>query len=105
MNTSLLKMTATISRMTRSGHQTTRQDVATGMKCLVIPSDAQTASASNLELSRSFDVFFDGGSNVKVSDKIVVDGIGYYIKGVREFKNVGSAAHMQCIAEIEDVKK
>lgn len=104
MNTTVLKFTADVDRMVADGHSTVRQRVLTGIPCMLIPSDTQTATSAGLEVSRAFDIFFDGGAGVKVSDKVTINGVAYYLKGVREFSNVGIASHIQCIAEIADAK-
>lgn len=101
----LFPFTCDVSRMQRVGHATQRQTVAEGVRCMLIPSSPETATAAGLELSKSFDFFAPVDANVEESDKVTIDGVAYYIRGKRAFKNAGDASHIQCVAEIANPKE
>lgn len=107
MHTAILKERADVWRMQRKGHATERVSVATNVPCKLIPSSpetATTATTAGLEVSKAFDLFFEVDANVQESDKVIIDGVDYYIEGKRTFKNAGPASHIQCIAQIKDPK-
>lgn len=102
----LFNMTCDIVRLASTAdHRSQRTPVVTGAACMLIPSDSETAVGANIELSRAYDIFFAIGQNVRVSDKVIIDGIEYYIRAKQEFKNAGDVSHIRCIAEIKDVKE
>lgn len=97
-----LNNTATIARNVALGTNGRRQfsDLYTGVACLLLPLSRQAAVHQNMEPGRSFDVFFNDGTDVLVGDKLTISGVAYIVKGIEAFQ-VPVVSHVRALCETE----
>lgn len=88
MRTATLTNRVTISRLgalENSAHKTGRSELATGVRCLILPSDYRAAAARGMELNQAYDGYFLLSQDVVVGDEITDESSGavYKVKGVQ----------------------
>lgn len=104
MRTTTLTNRVTINRLGAvegSAHKTGRTALATGVRCLILPSDYRAAAARNLALNQAYDIFFNSTQDVKVGDEIVDEtSRKFKVSGIRPQPGIYSA-HKQVLAELQ----
>lgn len=87
MRTTTLTNRVTIDRLgaIADSHKTGRSELATNVRCLILPSDYRAAAARGLELNQAYDGYFLENQDVKVGDKITdeVSGATYKVNGIQ----------------------
>lgn len=88
MRTTTLKNRVTINRLGAvegSSHKTGRSELATGVKCLILPSDYRAAAARGMQLNQAYDGYFLSTQDLKTGDEIVdsVSGASYKVQGIQ----------------------
>lgn len=95
---------ATIARNQALGTNGRRQygTLYTGVACLLLPLSRNAAIQQNLEPGRSFDCFFEDGTDVLVGDKLTVNGVNYLVKGIQPFTGIPIVSHVRALCESEN---
>ena len=72
----------------------------TGVSCLFMPMNSQTAVSNGFTLGKAYTVFFDPGTNVNIGDRLVRNGHNYSVKAVLEYE-VPVVGHVRALCERE----
>lgn len=88
MRTATLTNRVTINRLGAvegSSHKTGRSELATGVQCLILPSDYRAAAARNMALNQAYDGYFLSTQDIKVGDELVdqVSDAHYKVQGLQ----------------------
>ena len=86
MRTTTLTNRVTINRLGAvegSAHKTGRTELATGVKCLILPSDYKAAAARGMELNQAYDGYFLENQDIKVGDEVVDGDNKYKVQGIQ----------------------
>lgn len=87
MRANTLTNRVTISRLgaIEGSHKTGRTELATGVKCLILPSDYRAAAARGMELNQAYDGYFLETQDLEVGDKITdtVNNKTYKVNGIQ----------------------
>jgi len=85
MRTNTLRNRVTINRLGEilGSHKTGRTELATGVMCLLLPSDYKAAAARGLELNQAYDGYFLSTQDLKVGDEVVEGTKKYKVSGIQ----------------------
>lgn len=88
MRTATLTNRVTINRLGAkegSAHKTERSQLATKVRCLLLPSDYRAAAARGMELNQAYDGYFLSTQDLKVGDEIIDEASSatYKVKGIQ----------------------
>lgn len=86
MRTNTLTNRVTINRLAKiegSAHKTGRNEIATNVRCLILPSDYRAAAARGLELSQAYDGYFLENQDLQVGDELVEGENKYKVQGIQ----------------------
>lgn len=82
----LLKDSAVVTRLTTTdtNKKTWSTTVAT-ISCYLEPLDAEAAAMNNIETGQGYRIFVASDADVIVSDKLTINAIVYYVRGIQSF--------------------
>ena len=102
MRTNTLTNRVTINRLgaIEGSHKTGRSELATNVRCLILPSDYRAAAARGLQLNQAYDIYFTASQDVKVGDEIVDGDRTFKVSGIRPQPGIYTA-HKQVLAELQ----
>lgn len=87
MRTTTLTNRVTINRLGEitGSHKTGRSELATGVQCLILPSDYKAAAARGMQLNQAYDGYFLSTQDIKVGDKVTDEASSavYTVNGVQ----------------------
>lgn len=86
MRTTTLTNRVTINRLGAvegSSHKTGRTELATGVRCLILPSDYRAAAARGMQLDQAYDGYFLENQDLKVGDELVEGDNKYKVQGIQ----------------------
>lgn len=86
MRTNTLTNRVTINRLGAiegSTHKTGRSELATNVRCLILPSDYRAAAARGLQLNQAYDGYFLDSQDLKVGDEVVEGDAKYKVNGIQ----------------------
>ncbi len=98
----LLNSTCTINRDAAVGTngRTAKATLYTGVSCLAIPMNSNTAIQNKFEIGRGYDIYFADGQDVKPGDQIVYGGSNFMVKAVQPF-NAPPVSHVRTMCQQE----
>lgn len=103
MRANTLTDRVTINRLgaITNSHKTGRTAFATGVACLLLPSDYKAAAARGLELNQAYDAYFMTSAAVKVGDELVdQNGRKFKVSGLRQQPGIFTD-HIQALVELQ----
>jgi len=87
MRANTLTNRVTINRLgaIANSHKTGRTELATGVRCLILPSDYRAAAARGMELNQSYDGYFLEDQDIKTGDSITDEATSnvYKVNGIQ----------------------
>ncbi len=89
-----------VSRLVVSGAKETFTSLTTITGHLQ-PASAETTALSDGDYSKSFTLYTDVDANINIGDKVVIDGLTYYCKGMKTF-SIGTLTHKEFIIELKN---
>ncbi len=98
----MLQHTCNINRDTAVGTngRTAKTALYTGVSCLVLPMNSNTAIQNHFEIGRAYDIFFADGQDVKPGDQLVYNGSNFMVKVVQPFA-VPNVGHVRTLCQQE----
>lgn len=85
---------ASISRLGQDAGLNTQSFsiISEGVSCFLQPLDAEESVMTGLAVGQGFRCYFDTSADIKVSDKVVIDGQEYRVNGLNNY-NYGYHPH------------
>jgi hypothetical protein len=74
----------------------------TGVHCLFLPMSSYSAIQNGYTVGRTFDVFFDEGTDIQVNDRLSWNSGTYLVKGAELFAALPIVAHLKVTAVTEN---
>lgn len=98
----LLTQTGDIQRYGSDGvnNNQSMQTIASGIACLALPMNTQTAIENEFSLGRAYDVYCDDSQDVRTGDKFVIGSDTYVVKAVQAY-HMPPVNHLRCSTEQE----
>lgn len=102
MFTGGLRDTVSVERLAvTTGNKRSMTDLGVSHKCKILPLDSSTTTNLNITIGQGYEIYFQVGTDIKISDKLTVqDGDVYNVQGLQKYKNAGTASHLRVIAEM-----
>lgn len=104
MRTATLKHRVTISRdgPIANSHKTGLAQIATNVKCLILPADPRMLAARGLDLSQGYDIHFNSDADIKVGDLVTHGDRRFKISGLRPYTGIsGNVDHIEAVAGLQ----
>lgn len=94
-----LQHTATVSRkmaIEGKGQSKAFQQIATGVRCLILPVDPKDTLQSNLTVGKDYNAIFEIDADIEEGDKLVVStGVSVFVNGTPAKYQVGGVSHIE----------
>lgn len=95
----LANTTASIRRTSTVSGKQVYADVSTGVTCRIQPASDHAASLNDIQYGQGFVVFFDTAVDVRANDQLVISGITYSVRGVKDnFGSLSGLSHKEVLA-------
>lgn len=74
--------------------------IATGVKCLALPSTPNDTLNMNLIVGKDYNVYCEPSTDVKEGDKLIVStGVTLLVKGKADYKDLPNVSHIELACE------
>jgi len=100
----LTNVTATIRRAATSDGKQVYADLYTGVSCRLEPASDQTAAINEVKFGQAFKVFFDRVVDIQTADQLVIDGVTYQVRGVKDMLGVSSSLSHKDVLAVRSMK-
>lgn len=100
----MLEHTCDVARNQAVGTNGRKQyvTVATSVPSLFLPMSRQSAIQNQFDISNSWDIYFNDGTDVQVGDKLTYNGVKYIVAGRQPFSGLAWVSHLHIMAQTEN---